>query len=191
MKWFPLLSHRTYIYRSVVALLIGLAVLFIPNDALNTIVILMGVFILFAGLGTAIVAYRSSQNFFVGLGGTSSIVSIIVGMLFILNPSFFINMILVILGLILFILGVFQLTNVYQMRKELRNASFYYIGGVIPLVVGLLFLFFRDTVITSLGIVIGLTLIVYALNELGLGFRMKKNIKNKEKIEDVAFEEIS
>jgi len=192
MKWFTAFSYRTYFYRSLAALVVGIIMLFVPNDTLNTLVRLIGLFVLLAGVGTAITAHYASHNLLSSMGGIASIVSIVIGILLISRPDFFVDMVITLLGVLLLIFGLIQIVNVANMRNEISHPRFFIAGGLIPLLVGLVFLLFQEQVKSFIGIVLGLTLIFYALNEFGLGYRIQKHFKaTNAKVEDVDFEDLA
>lgn len=190
MKWFSVFSYRTFYYRSIAALIIGIVALFVPNDTLNTLVMLIGAFIVISGIGTAYTAHKSGHNLLFSLGGTASVVSIIIGILLIAKPDFFLNMIVTLFGVLLIIVGLLQIINVANLRNEITHTKFYIAGGIIPIAVGALFLVLPEFITSIIGVVLGITLIVYALNELGLGFRMRKHFKPQSTPEEVSFEEV-
>ncbi len=191
MKWFSVFSYRTYFYRSIAALIVGVIMLFVPNDTLHTLVMLIGAFILLAGIGTAISAYRSNHNLFLSLGGVAALVSVVLGIVLISRPDVFVNMVVVLFGILLLFVGLLQIINVANMRRDINHPRFYIAGGLLPLIVGLVFLLFPQKIISFIGVLLGITLILYALNELGLGFRIQKHFKNvKTEAEDVDFVEV-
>lgn len=190
MKWFSVFSYRTYFYRSIAALIVGIVALFVPNDTLNTLVMLIGALIVLSGLGTAYTAHRSGHNLLYSLGGIASIVSIIIGILLVAKPDFFLSMVITLFGVLLILVGLLQIINVANLRNELSNTKFYIAGGIIPIAVGAVILVLPELIASIIGVILGITLIIYALNELGLGFRMRKHFTPKEEAEEVPFEEI-
>ena len=190
MKWISALSYRTFYFRSIAALIIGIVALFVPHDTLNTLVRLIGIFILLAGLATAYSAYKASHNILLSLSGIAAIVSIILGSTFITRPDIFIKIIVVLFGVLLVFVGLLQIVNVSTMKTNTKNRKFFIIGGLIPLLVGGAFLLFPRTIEDIIGILLGITLITYALNELGIGFRMRKSAKQVTNDSFDSFEEV-
>lgn len=190
MKWFSVFSYRTFYYRSILALVVGIVALFVPNDTVQTLVQLIGGFIVLSGVGAAYAAHKSGHNLLFSLGGTSSIVSVLIGILLLARPDFFVNMMVTLFGILLIIVGVLQIINVANLRNELSRPRFYIVGGIIPTAIGSVFLIFPEFIESILGIVLGVTLILYALNELGLGFKMRKHFAPKVEVEDIPFEEV-
>ena len=191
MKWNLNFSYRSHIYRSVIAFLAGVVVLFMPYDALNSVVVMIGVFVLLAGLGSAVAAYRSSTSFFAGLSGTSSLVSIVLGIFCISRPELFVDIMLFVIGLVLSFVGLLQVISVRQISRDFKRSAFYYPGGIATLLAGLFLIFFPKSAVDIIGLVLGLVLIVYALNEAGISFRLHNINKEERKVEDIAYEEIS
>ena len=190
MKWFSMFSYRTFYYRSIAALIIGVVALFVPNDTLHTLVMLIGAFILISGIGTAYTAHKSGHNLLFSLGGTASVVSVGIGILLLVKPEFFVNIMVTLFGILLLVIVLLQIINVANLRNELKSSRFYILGGIIPMTVGTVFLVFPTFITSIIGVILGLTLIVYALNELGLGFKMRKHFSPKNEVVDATFEEV-
>lgn len=190
MKWFSVFSHRTFYFRSIAALVLGIVALFVPNDTLHTLVQLIGALIVISGIGSAYTAHKSGHNLLFSLGGTASIVSICIGILLLVKPEFFVNMMVTLFGVLLILVGLLQIINVANLRGEINNSRFYIAGGIIPIAVGALFLILPEFISGIIGVILGITLIVYALNELGLGFKMRKHFTPKGEVEDATFEEV-
>lgn len=183
MKWFTLLSYRTYIYRSIAALIFGIVALFVPNDTVNALVVLIGIFVLLAGLGTAYVSYKATHNLAYSFGGISSIVSILFGILLIVKPTIFVHFVMSLIGVILIFVGSLQIINVASVRSKLKQSKFYITGGVLPLIVGVVFLIFPELIKTYLGVFLGITLIIYSINEMSLGRKLKKFVESTTQAE--------
>ena len=182
--------YRSHIYRSIIALVVGLVILFMPYDTLNSLVVMIGCFVLLAGVGSAVSAYRSTSSFFSGLNGISSIVSIALGGLCIIKPSFFVDVMVVVMGIIMTLIGALQLYSVKRISYEFKRSAFYYPGGIATLLAGLFLVFFPKSAINIVGVVLGIVLVVYALNEAGISYRLYHISKKESGVEDVSFEEI-
>ena len=190
MKWFSVFSYRTFYYRSIAALIVGIVALFVPKDTLNVLVMLIGGFILLAGVGTAISARRLKHNLLLSLAGVASIVTIIIGVALITRPDLFLKMVITVFGIVLMVVGLLQIINVANIRSEIGHVKFYIAGGIIPLAIGVIFLIFPKEIKDIIGVILGITLIVYALNELGLGFKMRKHYAPKTEVEEATFEDV-
>lgn len=193
MKWFSVFSNRTFYYRSLAALLAGIVALIVPNDAFDALVQLIGAFILLAGIGTAYSAHKSGHNLMYSLVGTASIVSISIGLLLIVKPGFFVNMVITLFGILLIVVGLLQIINVANLRSQIVRPRFYVVGGIIPIAIGGIFLVFPELIKSMSSVILGITLIIYALNELGLGFKMRKHFQpggDVEDAEDAVIEEV-
>lgn len=191
MKWnIPNTSYRSHVYRSIIAFIVGLIILFMPNDTLNTIVVMIGCFVLLAGLGSAVAAYRATTSFFSGLTGTSSVVSIVLGVLCIARPWFFVDIMIFFIGIIISIVGLMQIVSVRHIRRRFKRSAFYYPGSIITLLAGLFLVFFPQQGIQIIGVVIGGILVIYALNEAGISLSLHHMEKEEDPIEDALFEEL-
>ena len=191
IKWFSEMSYRTFFYRSIAALVLGVFLILNPRVTMNMLVQLIGAFILFTGLATLIVAYRQPHNLFLSFGGISAIVCIVFGAILLCLPGKFANMIIVLFGLLLLVVGLFQIVNTANMRNEIKNFKFYMTGGSVTFLAGMVFLLFPNFIKSSIGIFLGFSLIIYAINELGLGLKIRGHFNRANvKVEDVSYEKI-
>lgn len=162
-----------------------------PYDTLNSIVVMIGCFVLLAGLGSAVAAYRSTTSFFSSLTGTSSIVSIVFGVLCIVRPWFFIDIMIFVIGVILSLVGLIQVLSVRKISQDFKRSILYYPGSFATLLAGLFLVFFPQQAISIVGVVLGVVLLVYAINEAGISLHLRKRKKHEQSIEEVSFEEIN
>lgn len=191
IKWFSEMSYRTFFYRSIAALVLGVFLIINPGVSMNMLVQLIGAFVLFTGLVTLIVAYRQPHNLLLSFGGISAIVCIVFGAVLLCFPGKFANMVIVLFGLLLLIVGIFQVVNTANMRNELKSFKFYMTGGCVTFIAGMVFLLFPNFIKSSIGIFLGFALVIYAINELGLGMKIRGHFnKSNVVVEDVAYEEI-
>ena len=119
------MSYRTFFYRSVAALILGVIMLFVPGITMNVLVQLIGAFILFTGLATLVVAYRQAHNLFLSFGGVAAIVCVVLGTILLCMPAVFANFVISLFGIILLAVGLLQVVNTANMRNEIASFRFY------------------------------------------------------------------
>ena len=162
--------------RSIFALVLGVLLVMWPDVAINYLVITIGVLFLIPGL-ISLIGYFSGENReevkrmfpVAGLG------SILFGLWLMIMPSFFVNILMYVLGFILILGGIQQISSLVSARKWTSVPLGFYVVPVLILIAGIIVVVNPFTVASAAFILLGISCIVYALSELfnGIKFRHK------------------
>ena len=169
-------SFNYSLFSSLSALVIGILLVVWPGEAVTYLVITIGVLFLLPGLmGIFAVLTRSGAK-----GFSLPIVSIgssLLGLWLILMPGLFVSILMYVLGALLILAGISQISNLFSLR---RQGSFSVIVFVLPLLVviaGLLVLTNPFEAASIPFIILGLSAIVYSLTDLFRFVRYKRTSK--------------
>ena len=175
------------IYRAVLAILLGLALLIWPADALKYVVMLIGIVFLAIGIIAFIISSRNREEHQRSFAPLSGIGSVILGLL---------------LGFILVVAAVGQFVTLAAARQFGRIAPVSFLFPVLILIVGIVILFDPFSSAESVFILFGITAVFYGVTDLLNQYsirKMRKASEEKEKIvkmggdsdiEDAEFEEV-
>lgn len=170
----------------ICALIIGTLLVVWPGVAVNYLVITIGVLFLLPGL-LGLFTYLAALNKrkteaprpifpIVALGST------LLGIWLIIMPSFFVGVLMYILGVLLVLGGISQLASLISARSFMPVPFGVYIVPVLVLAAGITVLFNPFETAEIPFIVLGVSSIVYALMDL---FRLLHFRRKKNEIEDV------
>jgi len=188
------------IYRAVLAILLGLALLIWPADALKYVVMLIGIVFLAIGIIAFIISSRNREEHQRSFAPLSGIGSVILGLL--LVPSTFATVFMFLLGFILVVAAVGQFVTLAAARQFGRIAPVSFLFPVLILIVGIVILFDPFSSAESVFILFGITAVFYGVTDLLNQYsirKMRKASEEKEKIvkmggdsdiEDAEFEEV-
>ena len=177
------------IYRAVLAILLGLALLIWPADALKYVVMLIGIVFLAIGIIAFIISSRNREEHQRSFAPLSGIGSVILGLLLVCLPSTFATVFMFLLGFILVVAAVGQFVTLAAARQ---------FGRIAPVS----FLFDPFSSAESVFILFGITAVFYGVTDLLNQYsirKMRKASEEKEKIvkmggdsdiEDAEFEEV-
>ena len=183
------------IYRAVLAILLGLALLIWPADALKYVVMLIGIVFLAIGIIAFIISSRNREEHQRSFAPLSGIGSVILGLLLVCLPSTFATVFMFLLGFILVVAAVGQFVTLAAARQFGRIAPVSFLFPVLILIVGIVILFDPFSSAESVFILFGITEL---LNQYSIR-KMRKASEEKEKIvkmggdsdiEDAEFEEV-
>lgn len=195
-------NYRGAIYRAVLAILLGLALLIWPGDALKYVVMLIGVVFLVIGVLSFILSSRNREENRRSIAPMSGVGSIILGLLLVCLPSAFVTVFMYLLGFILVVAAVGQLVTLTAARQFGHIAPVSYLFPVLILVVGIVILFDPFSSAKTVFILFGATSIFYGVTDLLNQYairKMRKENEEKEKIvkmggesdvEDAEYEEV-
>ncbi|HSH50741.1 MAG TPA: DUF308 domain-containing protein [Bacteroidales bacterium] len=149
--------------QGIVMIVLGLIALINPELTLKAIVQFIGILFLLAGIFLILVNKRGANNrsdFWLYEG----ILNSIIGLLFLIFPSFVVNLFVIILGIIALIMGIINLNFILKIRPYYFWLSL--LRNVILIIFGLLFLFvpFQGAVVIIN--IIGLVALFYGIVSL-------------------------
>lgn len=153
------------VLRASIALAMGFVLIKWPDLAVDYIIIAMGIIFLIPGIMGLILYYknRKHQNVKFPL---ESIGSLLFGVCLVIVPTFFANIVTVLLGAVLLLGGVQQISSLFSARKYADVNWSYYIIPVIIFLSGLYVLLYPSDARATTLIVIGVAWMLYGLFEL-------------------------
>ena len=162
------------LFRILTAAILGLLMVFYPEDAGNYFVMVIGaLFMIPSIISLATVVAAKGRGFTLPV---LSVGSLLFGFWMIVSPNFFSTLLIYVLGFLLVIGGVVQL-NMYMVSRALvRVSPFYYISSVLILLAGLVALFNPSGMQRTAFLIIGCTSLYYALQELISWLLLKRRV---------------
>ena len=162
------------LFRILTAAILGLLMVFYPEDAGNYFVMVIGaLFMIPSIISLATVVAAKGRGFTLPV---LSVGSLLFGFWMIVSPNFFSTLLIYVLGFLLVIGGVVQL-NMYMVSRALvRVSPFYYISSVLILLAGLVALFNPGGMQRTAFLIIGCTSLYYALQELISWLLLKRRV---------------
>lgn len=166
--------------RAIVALVIGLVLVMFPDQASNYFVITIGIIFLIPSL-LSLIGYLSQSKEERRLRfPIEGVGSLLFGLWLVIMPDFFANLLTFILGFILVMGGVQQLASLMAARRWMTVHGGFYVVPVLILVAGLVALFNPTGVQRTAFIIIGITALIYGINELLNWFKFTRRRSKPE-----------
>lgn len=164
------------VLRSTFAIVLGLVLILWPEAAINYLVIIIGVLFLIPGI-LSLINYFSAQgkdapntrSFPIEGAG-----SILFGLWLIIMPTFFVNILMYILGALLILAGILQIQSLIKARKWTTVSLGYYIVPALILIAGIVVLGNPFGVIANTFIFLGAVSLLYGISELFNWYKFKR-----------------
>ncbi len=166
--------------RSALAIVLGFVLVLWPELAVTYLVITIGILFILPGI-FSILSYFTrdrkpgapDKNFPIEGAG-----SILFGAWLVIMPTFFVNILMYILGALLVLGGFFQIIALIKARKWSLVPWGYYVIPTLILIVGILILAYPFGTAANTFVVFGVACIIYGFSELINSFKFRK--KNED-----------
>jgi uncharacterized membrane protein HdeD (DUF308 family) len=161
--------------RGLIAILFGVLVILVPGIALESLILLLGIYFVVDGIGAVISAVRNregNKDWWVTL--LEGIVSILAGIAAFVYPGMTALILLYLIAAWAIITGVLEIWSAIRLRKEIENEWMLGLAGVLSIVFGIVAIIFPSATALSILVLIGAYAIIFGILLLVLAFRLRK-----------------
>ena len=159
--------------RALVFVALGILMLVAKADAMELVVKIFAAFILAAGIVSIFVGFRQKKEGTMPLSFFNALTNVVIAALLFMFSGFVAKFVSYLLGFVLFGFGMFQLSVLMSMRKNVQVSIAAYILPVLVTLAGVVIFFYPEFFGQSLGLIAGIALIVYGASDLISAFKMK------------------
>ena len=124
---------RNNIWRAVYAIIIGLVMVVFPDLTLQYLVIIIGIMLLVFGGILLGIFLNAKKNGYAKRAPVEGILTIVLGLMLVIAPSFFLSILMSILGILLIFTGIIQISDIIMLRKH--NVKLSWIFYVFPILI--------------------------------------------------------
>lgn len=176
------LDLRKGIIRSVIAVLLGIIFLIAPDLVSNTLGIILGATVLFVGIVSFLTIFTKDGGKPVGINYFNLALSLAVGIVLLIFPDSFVAFLMFLLGIILVICGIGQISSLVSVRKwGVRANPFEYIIASLLILLGVVVCFNPFDTKNIIFWLFGIGIIVYGITNLISLIRIRKNLEKAGK----------
>ena len=193
-------TNRTNsVIRGSVALALGLILALWPDFVSKSIVYILGGCLILSGIVAGVVSYRQARqarvsgrsvSYFTFMGAGN----LIFGLLLVLFPSFFLDVLMYLLAALVLIFSIVQMMSVYYTSRISRVSPYLYVIPGLLIIASLVVFFNPFESLNAIMIFCGIMIMIYAIAELAEAWAFR-NVKFEDRyghtyeVEDVKFEE--
>jgi len=185
MKFSSLFNPTYGIIRSIIALLLGLAIVIWPNVAVDAFVRVLGaVMILIGGVSLGINFLGKERLGF--LFAFSGIISVVFGIVLLVFPDFFVNLLSYLFGILMLFFSIGEIATLLSAGKYTKVKFAFYVIPILLFLCGIFMIVKPMEAVKTVFIIFGLAMILYAFIEFVMSIKFRKVFKEAE--EEVAVE---
>ncbi|MBR5670458.1 MAG: DUF308 domain-containing protein [Bacteroidales bacterium] len=183
------LFNPTYgIIRSIIALLLGLAIVIWPDIAVAAAVRAIGAVMILIG-GVSLAINFTGKERLGSLYAITGVIAVLFGIVLLVFPDFFVKLLSYLFGVMMIFFSIGQIVNLISIGKNVKVKFSFYIIPILIFILGIVLLTNPFEVVKTLFIVFGLALIVYAVFEMVVALKFRKvykAVKEGEALEEAA-----
>ena len=163
--------------RGIVALVFGLAALFMPGFTFETLVVVFAVFALIDGI----------VGFFVGLFSQSialvleGLLGALIGALVLMYTAQAVLIFVIVFSAWAIITGIVEIVGSFSLRKHIANEIWLLLTGVISVLFGLLIFINPVISVVAITYLIGIYAVIFGVFFIALAFKLKSYKPSKSK----------
>jgi uncharacterized membrane protein HdeD (DUF308 family) len=186
-------NSRNSLFRGILTIALGSILLFVPGLTMQTVIIIIGSMLVLSGLVTLILSNWKKVGSMKGIWSAQGIMTILIGIVFIASPSVMIKVFVVFLGIILLILGFFQLIGSLGALPRSSWAWIYFLIALMTLGSGIFLLTDPFKSAEAILAFLGVILILNGLSELFMAWKVSRQPQTYKgtPVEDVTYEEVN
>ena len=182
--------------RSIICLLSGILLWLYPDFLAKAVVVGIGALLILYGVVTLLIAYIKNRKNggAIGIFMFSPIAALLLGMALVIASSFFAKWFIFVIGVLVVLLSVMQMTEILAVRKyspQLSALSF--LSPLLLFGLGILVLINPQQINNLIGYFAAAALIYYGISGFIVAFNIRKNSKKQEQqqnIIDAEYEEV-
>ncbi|MBE0647051.1 MAG: DUF308 domain-containing protein [Bacteroidales bacterium] len=162
------------VINGLIAILFGIFLLFFDTDLIRVLLIYIGIGGAAIGVILLLAAIRNiKKDKHAGMLLFESILTVIIGLVFLLFPTFSMKFILVIIGVWAVVLGVVQLALLINIKEKFPSKNILLFNGILTMVLGVMLFFDPVTTAGFLLKILGVFAILFGILMIYFGFMLK------------------
>ena len=175
---------------SIIAFIIGLIMVIVPNISLQIIGIIVGIFVIVFGIVLIALNFAAHNIYIPFYGIMTGVLSIIVGLILIAMPGILPTVFAIALGIWIILSSVNIINIAITVRKEVSNWYLWLLLGIIDLICGVIVLF--NPFASSISVVIlgGIVIMIHSAITIIDTIMIKKDAKEVAKALEANFKEL-
>jgi len=133
--WFLLIN-------GLIAILFGIFLLFFDTDMIKALMVYIGIGVAVVGVFLLLAAIRNIKaDKHAGMLLFESILTLVIGLILVLFPSFSLKFFLIIIGVWAVILGIVQLAILINIKEKIASKNILLFNGLLTIVLGVMLFF--------------------------------------------------
>lgn len=158
----------------LLAIMFGLMALTSPLEAAAVLTLWLGVLAIAEGIVVLAGAIRGSAPVSRGWAVFYSLVSVVFGIMAVLDPLGMAGTLLLLVGVWLAISGIYRIMFAIRVRKQVRHEWLLILSGVLAVLMGVLFALFPLSGLLVTTLWIGASALIYGVLQIVAAFRLRK-----------------
>ena len=171
------LFNPTYgIIRSIIALLLGLAIVIWPDVAVAAAVRAIGAVMILIG-GVSLAINFTGKERLGSLYAITGVIAILFGIILLVFPDFFVKLLSYLFGIMMIFFSIGQIVNLISISRHVKVKFTFYLIPILIFICGIVLMTNPFEAVKTLFVVFGVALIIYAIFEMVVALKFRKIYK--------------
>lgn len=158
----------------VISIVFGLMAVVAPASTAVAMAWAVGVMAIAEGIVGVIGLFSKDSAGSRGLLFVYALVSLVFGVLAVLNPGLTAAVLVIMLAAWLFVAGIFRIVLAIRIRKLIEGEWLMILSGALAILLGVLFVLYPGAGLVTVALWIGVIALVYGVLQLWAGFKLRK-----------------
>jgi uncharacterized membrane protein HdeD (DUF308 family) len=165
----------SFFLRGILAILFGLAAIFLPGVTLELLALLLAAFLVADGIFSLMVSFRGRHEvrqwwllLLEGLAG------IIIGLMAFAWPGLTVLAVILIVGVWAVVTGILEIAAAVKLRHEIRDEWLLGLGGAVSILFGIILLVSPGAGAVVLALLIGAYALIFGISMIFLGLKLRR-----------------
>lgn len=174
-------SWWALIVRGLAAAIFGIIAIANPGGVTNFVIRFLGVLILIAGIVGLLSAMRHREESKASsILAVPAVIGIVLGIILVLIPGAIAGFFIFLLGLVVFIYGIWEIYQAFRLRKDVGNEWMPFLIAAVAIIIGIILMAARATIASTMMWLLGVFALVLGVLWIALGIRARGWAKQAE-----------
>jgi len=181
-------KNTRFIINGIVSVIIGLVFIINSGDAIESVLSVIGLLMSVLGAVMLVKYYIDSKKYDINnsLLLVEGVFNFAIGLVIFIKPDLMLHFVLFVIGFWALISGIIEVFYIFKMKDYMPVNYFVLSGGIISIIIGILFIFYPELIVSTFAVIVGVVLLITGLFLLYFAYKLKTvsdNISDVEIIE--------
>jgi uncharacterized membrane protein HdeD (DUF308 family) len=181
-------KNTRFIINGIISVIIGLVFMINSGEAIESVLSVLGLLMSVMGVIMLIKYYIDGKKYNVNnpLLLIEGVFNFAIGLVIFIKPDLMLHFVLFIIGLWALFSGIIEIFYIFKMKDYMPVNYFMLSGGIISIIIGILFVFYPELIVSTFAFIVGIILFTTGLFLLYFAYKLHKtsaNITDAEIIE--------
>jgi len=181
-------KNTRFIINGIVSVIIGLVFMINSGNAIESVLSVIGLLMSVMGVVMLVKYYIDGKKYGINnpLLLIEGVFNFAIGLIIFIKPDLMLHFVLFVIGFWAMVSGVIEVFYIFKMKDYMPVNYLMLSGGIISIIIGVLFIFYPELIVSTFAFVVGVILLITGLFLLYFAYKLNKvsdNVSDAEIVE--------